>query len=234
MIGRSVGRWSLWVATVGRRAEVTRRDLDVLTFAAEMFGAPMLLVAELLGAARAGPPAGGADRAARRVAAKLETLGYARRVRAVGQTWLVPTSRGLALAQHPDHERPYDPWRPAAWKLSHVETVARLRLYLEREHPGAWWESERAIRRRWRGSGASVRITDGGLHLPDGTAVGVEVELHVKPPGLYVTAVADRDRAWSRIWWFTPAGHVGLLRRRLEDAKARDHEVRQLPEGVSR
>ncbi|HYY79620.1 MAG TPA: hypothetical protein VFD04_10615, partial [Actinomycetes bacterium] len=63
---------------MGSRAVVTSRDFAVLSFAVEMFGLPMPLVAELAGrhtAGTLGPPA--AERVARRVAARLEAGGYA-------------------------------------------------------------------------------------------------------------------------------------------------------------
>jgi hypothetical protein len=42
------------VVGVGSRAEITGRDLEVLTFAAEQFGLPLGLVAELAGRHAAG------------------------------------------------------------------------------------------------------------------------------------------------------------------------------------
>jgi hypothetical protein len=133
-------------------------------------------------------------------------------------------------------ETAYQVWRPAAWKLDHLAAVARLRLHLEDAYPGAAWQSERAIRRRWHGSGARVRMADGGLHFSDGRAVGVEVELHVKRPALYSGIVRDVDPAWTAgVWWFAPRGHAGLLRGRLAEVGADTddhHEVFPLPAGI--
>jgi hypothetical protein len=78
-----------------------------------------------------------------------------------------------------------------------------------------------------------VRYCDAGLHFPDGRAVGIECELHVKKPHLYEGIALDPDPAWTGIWWSTPASQVELLRRRLEDAGAVDHRVYPLPEGVA-
>jgi hypothetical protein len=215
------------VVVVGSRAHITRRDLELLTFAGEMFGVPMGLAAELLCRHAAGtlsPRA--AETVARRTAARLEAGGYARRLTVAGQVWLVPTGRGLALVCDED-EQPYEVWQPQGWKLEHVATVARLRLWLLDRYPGASWESERAIRRRWAavhrqvGIDTRTRYADGGLHLADGRAVGVEVELHVKKPALYEGIVADQDPDWHEggVWWFTPPAHVDLLRARLADAR---------------
>ena len=86
------------------------------------------------------------------------------------------------------------------------------------------------------GSGhARVRLADGGLYFPDGDAVGVELELHVKRLDRYQAAVADVDPAWSSgVWWFTPRAQVALLQQRLQDAGAgAHHEVVTAPEGVA-
>ena len=221
---------------------VTQRDLAVLTFAGEMFGVPMTLAAELASRHTAGtlsPQA--AERIARRTAARLEAGGYAERLAVAGEVWLVPTARGLALVREDDQPRRVEVWRPAAWKLEHIAAVGRLRLWLADRYPEARWESERAIRRRWAEYHKRVEIdthtryADGGLHFPDGHAVGVECELHVKKPHLYEGIALDQDSAWTAgVWWFCPAAQVELLRRRLADAGAVGHEVHPLPEGMAR
>jgi hypothetical protein len=231
--------WRRAVVVVARRAVVTHRDLAVLTFAGEQYGLPMATVAELLArhAASATRPLGASAAAtvARRTAARLEAGGYAERLQVAGEVWLVPTSRGLALAREQDEPRPYEVWQPAAWKLEHVAAVARLRLALADQYPQARWESERSIRRRWAGSGARVRYADAGLHFPNGTAVGIECELHVKKPHLYQGIALDQDPTWTAgVWWYCPAAQVALLRRRLDDAGAPGHQIHALPEGVAR
>ena len=222
------------MGAVTDRAGVTVRDLGVLCWAVEMFGLPLGLVAELVARAadiRLEPDS--AARVARRVAGRLREGGYARLVTIGGQRWLVPTEAGLALGMAEGQETPYQAWRPAGWKLAHLEAVARLRLQLEDRYPAATWQSERAIRRRWHGTGARVRMADGGLHLADGRAAGVEVELHVKRLALYEGIVRDQDPAWTAgVWWFAPAGHVELLRSRLAEVGADGHEVYPLPDGT--
>jgi hypothetical protein len=217
------------------RPVVTERDLRVLSFAVEQFGLPMGLVAELVGRLTPDPLSPTvAGRVARRLAARLEAGHYIRRVVVAGQTWIVPTEAGLALGMAPDQDTPYDVWRPAGWKLEHTEAVARMRLHLEDRHPDGTWESERAIRRRWHGSIARVRRSDGGLHFDGGGAVGVEVELKIKQPHLYEGIVRDQDPTWDAgVWWWTPAGQVELLEWRLAAVGAVGHRVFQLPEGVA-
>jgi hypothetical protein len=85
---------------------------------------------------------------------------------------------------------------------------------------------------RWHGSGVRVRLADGGLHFPDGEAVGVELERYTKKFGRYQGAVADAAPAWTAVWWFTPIGRVPLLTQRLQEAGGGNvHQVYQLAEG---
>jgi hypothetical protein len=222
----------------------THRDLRVLTYAAEMFAVPVPLVAELVRRyADPGRPlaAAGAAKVAQRTMRRLVADGYAERVRVYAAGWwLVPTRAGLAAAALDDEEA-FDPWRPGGWKSVHVATAARLRLHLEQTYPGAEWESERRIRRRWAdahkrlGLDTRTRYADGGLYLPDGGAVGVEVELGVKKLPLYEGFVRDVDPAWTAgCWWFTTSNRVQLLATRLRDAGGGDrHQVLALPQGVA-
>jgi hypothetical protein len=107
-------------------------------------------------------------------------------------------------------------------------------LWLADHEPTATWVCERELRHHWHGSGARVRIADGGLVFPDGAAVGIELELHVKRLDRYQAAVADRDPAWSAgVWWFTPKAQAHLLQQRLSEAGGGGHHrVVTAPEGV--
>jgi hypothetical protein len=225
------------VATVGSRrvVDITERDLGVLTFAVEMFGLPLPLVAELIGRASPGPlPLRSAERIARRTVARLEAGRYARRASIRREVWVVPRAAGLALAQSPEHDKPYGLWSPQGWKAEHLAGVARLRLWLQDHYPEARWEPERAIRRRCadanranRAAGVELRTryADGGLYLPDGRAVGIELELTRKPSADYAGIVADQDPAWSTVWWYTRPGLVAGLTAALREAGAIDHHV---------
>jgi hypothetical protein len=211
------------------RAGLSERQLAVLRWVGEQYAAPMPTVAQLVSD---GLSEASAAVVARRVAAVLEELGYAGRRPLLGQQWLVPARAGLRAAG-----LPYRVWNPDAheWGAKHIAACARLRLHLAAAYPEAERESDRAIRQRWHGSGARVRLADGGLHFPDGEAVGVELERYVKRPSRYQGAVADVDRAWTAgVWWFTPAGQVPLLADRLREAGGGDfRQVYELPEGVT-
>jgi hypothetical protein len=168
---------------------------------------------------------------ARRHAARLERAGYASRQTVLARPWLVPSKAGLTFAG-----LDYAAWQPVGWKLAHLATVARLRLNLEASVPGARWESERAIRARWHGTGARVRIPDGAVTLADGRRVAVEVELHRKAARRYGPICQDQDPAWDECMWFTRPGDVDWLEAVLAEVPkpARPvHRVQALPEGVA-
>jgi hypothetical protein len=212
-------------------AGITQRELTILRWTGEQYALPMAVVAELI--TRDHVSVESAARVARRLAERLGQLGYADRRPAVGRWWLVPTRRGLRAAG-----LDYRAWDIAAheWSLPHLTMTAQLRLYLERTYPTATWESDRGIRQRWQGSGAKVRLADGGLHWSDdASATGIELERYVKKPSRYQGAVMDVDPAWNAgVWWFTPAGQVELLTARLRAAGGGElHQVYPLPEGVA-
>ena len=195
---------------------LTERDLAVLTWLGEQYGAPLGVVRELL-AQHAPPPAGPAAAGWRQAGETPDGLAVARKwagrmlraklvacQRPLGATWVVPTRAGLEFAG-----LEYKVWRPTGWKLGHVAAVGRLRLRLAALYPEATWTSERAIRSRWAGSGARVRFADGQLDFPGTTCVGVELELHRKDPRTYEGTVADVDPAFDQVWWFVPSPSGG-------------------------
>jgi hypothetical protein len=222
------------------RVAVQRRDVAALRWAGEQYAVHVDLLGVLL--ARLGPAGEGGSaapaaalsgRSVRGWVARMERAGLLARSRQHDGVWVTPTRAGLAMAGLGPDGPDWRPWAMDGWKLPHVHQVNLVRLVLERCHPGAAWESARAIKARWAGTGARVRHADGGLHLPDGRAYGVEVELHTKQAHRYAAAVADRDPAWTAgVWWFTPAGQVDRLAARLAQVGAAGHEVLALPGGV--
>jgi hypothetical protein len=191
----------------------------VLRWLGEMYGAPLGVVAQLYGVADA-----------KHHVRRLEHAGFAGRQRSpAGGVWLVPTRRGLRFAG-----LPYEPWEVVGWKAAHVAAVARMRLELERRFPGAPWESERAIRVRWHGTGARVRIPDGILGQP-GRRIAVEVDLHRKAAHRYEGILADLEPDLAEVWWFVGGGDVAWLGRVLADIPcAVTQQVYELPPGVAR
>jgi hypothetical protein len=197
----------------------TQRDLDVLRWLGEMYGAPLSVVADLYGVG---------ERDTRRHAGRLERAGFASRQRGPADTWLVPTRRGLRYAG-----LEYETWELIGWKAAHLAAVCRMRLHLERRFPGAGWESERACRARWHGTGARVRIPDGILgHEP--RRIGIEVELHRKAAHRYDGILADLDPELTAVWWFTKPADVAWLTKTLAAIPcAVEQVVHELPGGVT-
>lgn len=141
---------------------------------------------------------------------------------------------------------PPPPARVAPSTLGHHLAVADLADRLLAEHPGATWTTERELRRdamrlsRERGSGRLFdgvpHVPDGGLVLPDGGRVAVELERSVKGSGRYRTILdwyaAGMDV--ERVRWFVagaaPRERLAELVRRqcLDDLVS----VEALPTGV--
>jgi hypothetical protein len=228
---------------------VTERDIAALRFIAEQYGvrtdALAVLLARLSPApARQGPgvegwrpPAVLSDRSTRTWVERMERDGYLTRRRVLGHTWTTPTAAGMALAG-----LSFERWKfggardgEEGWGLDHVHAVTRVRLHLQPDPADGRWISERAIRRKWEGTGARVRRADGALVLDGGRVAGVEVELHRKKADRYDGILRDVDPDFDEVWWFTPAADVGWLSAVLEQlprALRPVPRVRALPEGV--
>jgi hypothetical protein len=194
--------------------DVTQRDLDVVRWVGEMYTVDLDLFSRLY-EHFGGRPLTEASRVTlgRVHAARLESLGFAVRRRLINRRWVFPTVRGFREAGLP-FSYTYD---PPLWKLDHLATVARLRLYLERQHPGATWEAERWIRRRYRAEHIRGRVPDGLLEFPDGRQVALEVELHRKTYKRYPELLEELEN-WDETWWYVRTeADAEWLRARMVD-----------------
>jgi hypothetical protein len=222
-------------------AAVTERDVAALKFIAEQYGmrgdALAVLLARLSPAPDR-PAAGLSDRRVRGWVERMERDGYLSRRRLLGHAWVTPTAAGMALAG-----LSYERWKfggardgEEGWGLAHVHAVTGVRLALQADPGDGRWTSERAIRRKWEGTGARVRRADGALALDDGRVAGVEVELHLKKADRYDGILRDVDPGFDEVWWFVPAANVGRLTATLAGLPQQlrpVHRVRALPEGVA-
>jgi hypothetical protein len=229
---------------------VTERDVTALRFIGEQYGvrtdALAVLLARLSPAparlspgADTGRPARLSDRSVRTWVERMERDGYLMRRRVLGHTWVSPAVAGMALAG-----LTYERWRfggardgEEGWGLDHVHAITRVRLHLQLDSADGAWISERAIRRKWEGTGARVRRADGALALSDGRVAGVEVELHRKKADRYDGILRDVDPDFDEVWWFCPAGDVGWLTGVLDQLPTPlrpVHRVRALPEELGR
>jgi hypothetical protein len=239
-------RWD--AATVA----VTDRDVAALRFIGEQYGvrddALAVLLARLSppparprpGADAWQPPARLSDRRVRAWVERMERDGYLSRRRLLGHTWVTPTVAGIRLAG-----LSFERWKFGSrrdddsdgWGLAHVHAVTMMRLHLQADPGDGRWTSERAIFRKWEGTGAAVRRADGALRLDDGRVAGVEVELHRKTRARYDGLVREVDPSFDEVWWFTPPGDVGWLTATLDALPHGPrplHRVQELPEGVGR
>ena len=232
-------------------AAVTERDVAALAFIGEQYGVRADALAVLLarlspapaqprpGAEAWRPPARLSDRRVRGWVERMESAGYLSRRRVLGHTWTTLTAAGMALAGLTLERWKFGGARDGeeGWGLEHVHAITRVRLHLQPDPADGAWISERAIRRKWEGTGARVRRAVGALHLSDGRVAGVEVELHRKKPDRYDGIVRDVDPDFDEVWWFCPAGDVGWLTDVLGQLPTQlrpVHRVRALPEEPGR
>jgi Replication-relaxation len=151
-----------------------RRDLEVLGWLAEQYGARVDQLEVLVGA---GP------RTVQRIVARLRSAGLVttRRVLVGEPAWVLPTGAGMAACSSG-----FGVWRPRLGSLAHVAAVNDVRLHIQGRAPSTEWIPERVL--------ARDRLA--GEHLPDGVAitegpkVAIEVELTVKSRRR-VTAILD-------------------------------------------
>jgi hypothetical protein len=229
-------------------AAVTERDVAALRFIGEQYGVRADALAVLLARLSPAParprpgwkkPGVLSDRRVRAWGERMVSAGYLTRQRVLGHTWATLTAAGMSLAG-----LSFERWKfggardgEEGWGLEHVHAITRARLHLQPEPGDGAWISERAIRRKWEGTGARVRRADGALTLSDGRVAGVEVELHRKKPDRYDGIVRDVDPDFDEVWWFCPAGDVGWLTDVLDQLPTQlrpVHRVRALPKELGR
>jgi len=191
--------------------EVTERDLLALAWIAEQYTVRTDVLAVLLGRlSPASPRRAGrlGGRTVRQRVERWEQAGWVERRRLLGQTWVLPTRAGLRLAGVE-----YDPWEPAAARLTHHHAVALVRLARELISGQGGWVCEREL---WRRRGrASWHLADGALPAPvppgwqaQGISEAwelVEVELHQKPRPRVLAALTTRPPHTARVTYYAPA-----------------------------
>jgi hypothetical protein len=208
------------------------RDLVVLFWIAQQYAARLDHVQELLSRmpGRGGKqvsPSGLTLSAVLQVVDRWVTLGLVeyRRIYDGEPGWVWVTPYGLRMLQ-----LPFARQTPAESTLPHLHHINRVRLEVERRHPGYQWISERMLR------AALPRREEGSLvsHLPDAQvcspkAIAIEVERSPKSPkeldniltALLITGTSTADAehllTYTTVWYFVTV-HT---RRSLEEARDR-------------
>jgi hypothetical protein len=191
--GRLLGRGvASGVCGDGRGSHETlrRRDLEVLAWLGEQYGARVDQLQILLGC---GP------RTVQRVLARLHANGLVetRRLLVGEPAWVLPTSAGLRACGSS-----FGVWQPRIGLLCHVAAVNEVRLHIQGRSPESEWTAERLLARDRRA----------GEHLPDavvlteGRRVAIEVELTVKSQRR-ITAILDEltHRFDAIVYFCSPA-----------------------------
>jgi hypothetical protein len=152
-----------FVATSATAARISEPDITGLLFIADMYGVQFDLLRLALGIS---------DARARALVQRWRRAGYVQTARlGPGQSWTWLTRAGLAVCGVPGPAA-----SPALSRLAHLRAVAAVRISLESatayRDAGAFWRSERRLRRRLGGRvGLREHVPDGEVHWPDGAAV---------------------------------------------------------------
>ncbi len=209
---RGVARASRTEGRAGHEL-LRRRDLEVLGWVAEQYGARLDQLGVLLGA---GP------RTVQRTVARLRTTGLIRTERVlVGEpAWMLPTAAGLAACGSG-----FGVWCPRIGLLSHVAAVNDVRLHIQTLAPATEWIPERVLARDRL---AGEHLPD-GVAITDGTRVAIEVELTVKSRRR-VTAILDElTGRFDATLYFCAAGPHRQLTELAESGRWPTLGVRELP-----
>ncbi len=183
------------MARRGGRAVLRRRDLEVLGWLAEQYGARVDQLEVLM---ECGP------RTVQRTVARLRAAGLVRTEKVlVGEpVWVLPTGAGMAACNSG-----FAAWHPRVGLLAHVAAVNDVRLHVQGRAPSTQWIPERVLARDRQ---SSEHLPD-GVAITDGRRVAIEVELTVKSRQR-VTAILDElaGRFDAVLYFCAPGPHRQL------------------------
>jgi hypothetical protein len=191
-----------------------RRDLDMLGWLAEQYGARADQLEVVMGA---GP------RTVQRTLARLRAAGLVRtqRVLVDEPAWVIPTGAGMAACGSG-----FGVWHPRIGQLAHVAAVNDVRLHVQGRAPAVEWVPERVL--------ARDRLA--GEHLPDGVAitdgrrVAIEVELTVKSQRRVTAILEELTIRFDTVLYFCAPGPHRQLTELAGSARWPALGVRELPE----
>lgn len=198
----------------GVHGALRRRDLEVLAWLGEQYGARADQLEQVLGCG---------ERTVQRVLARLREAGLVttRRLIVGEPAWVIPTSAGLRV-----NGQGFAVWQPRLALLAHVAAVNDVRLHVQSRSPVSEWVPERVLARERR---ASEHLPD-GLVVTDGQRVAIEVELTVKSRRR-VTAILDElAQRFDAVVYFCAPGPQRQLSELAESGRWAMLDLRALPE----
>ena len=180
------------------RFRTTPRDVEVLTFMAEMYGIRKDQLGRLLG--------GVSERTLRALIDRWVRAGLVQRrtIFLREPAWLWPTRAGLDMTPHP---LPY--WEPRPGILEHVFSVNEIRLRVAERHPEATWISERKLRAEAGGANRPEHMPD-GVVVKEGHEIAIEVQLAHKSRDRAASMLAHLTASYDGAWIFARAGGPSL------------------------
>lgn len=212
---------------------LTPRDAAALTWLAEQYGAPLDLVAQLLGTTRT---------RTYEVVRRWKRAGWVKTGTPVpGPTWVAPTQ--ATARAYLDRERLGD-WSPSPGIAAHTRAVAAVRLWLGFGPGVEGWTSERLLRAGsgFRAAGQSVgHLVDGQYVLRSSDGVPdreVLVEVELTPKGQRRTAEvvhevigqstrrAAETGMWCGVQYLTTRAAVRDVLAAVEQSRTPDRRVR--------
>lgn len=201
------------VARRGDHETLRRRDLELVGWLAEQYGARTDQLEMLLGC---GP------RTIQRVLARLRDAGLVTTHRLlVGEpAWVIPTGAGLRAAGHG-----FGVWQPRIGLLAHVAAVNDVRLHVQARSPESEWVPERVLARERK---AGEHLPD-GVVLVDGQRVAIEVELTVKSQRRLTAILDELTARFDTVLYFCAPGPHRQLTGFAESARWPTLGVRELP-----
>ncbi len=213
------------------------RDVQALTWLSQMYGAPLDVLAKVLGTT---------ELAAREVARRWrhEKTHWAEQARVdAGPAWVWPTTATVNAMLPRDHGGVWSAWKPGPMMAAHVRAVAEVRLALAGTDLDAWI-SERVLAHREHGLKKKGEKLP---HIPDGVwlrggptqddSVLIEVELTPKSPDRIRDILRtsfrrlDTTRA-TEVWYVCGTPAVADLVRRVAVAMAQQQNETEMERGL--
>ena len=193
------------------------RDLEVLTWMGEQYGARLDHLEELMGVTRSF-----VQRLVRRFHAA--ELVRTERIVVGHPTWVIPTAAGLAV-----RGLPYGVWTPLLGRVLHVGAINDVRLHIQAQRPDGEWICERQLEIELTRSARRGRhAPDGVLHL-EGRSVAVEVELTPKSLENVEAVLNHHSKRFDAALYYCAPKAIRLLRKMEATGRWPKLTVRELP-----